>query len=111
MRSLFVFPVLALLGCTGASDTGASCSDDDALVNWDNWGAGFFAGYCRTCHAAGTLDRHGAPESINFDTEAEARQFQDDVRRVVLENATMPVGGGVPDSDLATLDVFLRCGL
>jgi hypothetical protein len=110
MRALVLLPLL--LGCTGGGgDTGATCSEDDALVTWDNWGDGFFGNYCRTCHSVSSEDRHGAPEAVNFDVGDDARAYQDDIRRTVIEDASMPIGGGVLQADLDELDVFLRCGL
>ncbi len=81
-------------------------------VTWDAWGDGFFRTYCTACHSsANTAARSGAPEGIDFDSEGAVRAHATDVRRVVLENGTMPVGGGVYPEDLVLLEVFLACGL
>jgi len=81
-------------------------------VTWDAWADGFFRTYCTACHSsANTTARSGAPEGLDFDTEASVRAHAADVRRVVLETGTMPVGGGVYAEDLVLLEVFLACGL
>ncbi|MDP2311322.1 MAG: hypothetical protein Q8P41_00340 [Pseudomonadota bacterium] len=80
-------------------------------VSWDAWGAGFFRTYCTACHSsANTTQRSGAPVGIDFDTEAAVHAHAADVRRVVLEAGTMPVGGGVYRDDLVLLEVYLACG-
>ena len=104
---------LALVGC-GPGDTGdtaASCDTAAYDVTWDGWGDGFFSTYCRACHSSGSEERYGAPESVNFDTRADVVQWRESIRRTVLEDATMPVGGGVYDDDLLLLDLLLTCGL
>ena len=109
--------LLLLLACgdkeSAADDSEARPASCDSApgVTWDNWGDGFFATYCRACHSANTPARMGAPESINFDTEAEVRAQTDLVRSAVLERESMPVGGGVYEEDLYLLDVLLTCGL
>lgn len=107
---------VGLAGCAeGEPDSAApveevECSEAAAATTWDNWGAGFFAGYCRTCHSAATADRRGAPEAVNFDTEAEAVQQLAAVERTVLSDGTMPIGGGVPEVELTRLRAWLECG-
>lgn len=101
-----------LAGCSGSgTDTGAACSADERVVSWENWGSGFFAGYCRTCHSAGSANRYGAPESLNYDSEADVYAARASIEQAVLIDSTMPMGGGVPDADLDLLAVFLECGL
>lgn len=104
--------LLLALACAGGADTAdtAGCADAPE-VNWVSFGEGFFTTYCRACHSATTQNRFGAPEGIDFDTLAEVRQYQDLVRTTVLEDESMPVGGGVFESDLILLDSFLSCGL
>ena len=104
--------LLLVLACTGTpEDTGPTCTDEERLVNWENFGAGFFAGYCRTCHSAGTPDRLGAPVGVDFDTEADVYTHRAAIRRTTLDDATRPMGGGVQTAELEALDVFLECGL
>ena len=95
-----------------AADSGevSSCADEPA-VTWASWGEGFFLSYCLSCHGVASLERFGAPESTNFDTLADVRTWQERIRVRVIDEATMPIGGGVYEDDLVLLDIFLRCGL
>ncbi|MEQ1570895.1 MAG: cytochrome c [Myxococcota bacterium] len=98
MRTL----ALALAGC---ADPEPTCE-----VTWDNYAQGFFVGYCQTCHAAGSPDRHDAPAGVIFDTEADARRWAGAVRATVLGEApTMPPGGGLTAEELELLDAYLAC--
>jgi hypothetical protein len=102
-------------GGTGgdADDTGSPVEDCTGVpqLSWDAWGDGFFATYCRSCHAATAPDRHGAPDGVDFDQESDVEAQVDRVRARTLELGTMPLGGGVPQADLEALDAYLRCGL
>lgn len=104
--------VLLALACTGTSptDTGELCADRRA-VTWNNWGHGFVQTWCQPCHSAGSADRYGAPEAVNLDTLDQVVSFSDSISRTVLDDETMPVGGGVSDEDKALLRDFLECGL
>ena len=86
------------------------CSDAPA-VSWESWGEGFFTTWCQACHSQSTPQRSGAPEGVDFDTEADVVLWSASIRRTVLEDATMPVGGGVSESDATLLSVLLDCGL
>ena len=105
-----------LLACTGAPPedtartpaTAALCVGPSA-VTWDNWGEDFFTTYCDACHSSRTPDRRGAPESAVFDTEAETIAQIARVRARVLEEETMPLGGGVFDDDLSLLRPWVEC--
>lgn len=107
------------LGCTGAEDdstpevtvpTATPCVDAPGAT-WTSFGDAFFAFYCRGCHAAETPERNGAPVGVDFDTLEEVAAQADRIRVRVLDEETMPVGGGVYPDDLVLLDVFLSCGL
>ena len=111
--------LLALLtGCAGdKADTSPAASADTAAawcaagpqLTWDNWAAGFYRSYCTSCHSAQTPDRNGAPAAFNFDTEADAAANAAITRHVVLDEPSMPIGGGVFDQDLVYLDRYLHC--
>jgi hypothetical protein len=96
----------------GGTDTGDPdpCADE-LSVTWANWGEGFFLSYCLSCHSVDSIERFGAPESTNFDTLSDVRTWEERIRVRVLDEATMPVGGGVYDDDLVLLETFLNCGL
>ena len=80
-------------------------------LNWENFGQGFFLTYCNSCHSESSPNRFGAPEGIDFDTEAQVRAWRDRLEVVVLEEESMPLGGGVFDDDLYLFGVYLECGL
>lgn len=100
-------------GADSADPGGLDCTEEQAVygLTWTNWGAGFFATYCDSCHAADTPDRFGAPEGVSFDTLGEVRDWEQRIRVRVLDEATMPRGGGVYDEDLLLIEAFLDCGL
>jgi len=79
------------------------------LPNWDGWADGFFATWCRSCHSVHTPDRRGAPEGIDLNTEAEAIALRHRIQARVVDDATMPVGGGVPPDELRILEDWLTC--
>jgi len=90
-------------------DTGDDACDLDTgyPVTWDGWASGFFATYCRSCHSITTPNRQGAPEGVDFDSQADVDRQLDDVWRTVLEQERMPVGGGVYADDLLLLTQYL----
>lgn len=97
---------LGLAACGGPE---ATCDEDGPVVAWENFGDGFFTGYCQGCHASTSTDRFGAPASITFDDEAQVLALRDEVAREVLDEGSMPPGGGVPDDDLDALRRYLDC--
>jgi|GEM_PF-2505256 len=80
-------------------------------VSWESWAEGFFRGYCTSCHSTDLEDRWGAPEGINFDTEADVVALKQQIQSSVLDSGRMPVGGGVIESDLELLQIYLSCGM
>jgi len=95
-----------------------ACGDDDAYlcdtsyqVTWEGWGDGFFSTYCRSCHSSTTEERNGAPEGVDFDTLDDVILWLDSIERVVLDEGSMPVGGGVYEDDLLLLEALLKCEL
>jgi uncharacterized membrane protein len=110
---LLLVPLTALAGACAEGAQSAvedGCTDAERLVTWDNWGAGFFAGYCRNCHSASTPERRGAPVGIDFDNAAQVQAMRAAIEESVLDAGTMPWGGGVPPEELERLRVFLACG-
>lgn len=120
---LTLLPVL-LLGCapapapeetappadSPAAAPPAACATAPA-VTWDNWGRGFFRTWCGACHSATAQERNGAPEAVDLETVAQVRALRSSIHRSVLEDHTMPLGGGIPEEDLQLLEVFLSCEL
>lgn len=120
---LTLLPVL-MLGCApapapeeSASPTDSPASEPPAAcatapgVTWDNWGRGFFRTWCGACHSATSQERNGAPEGLDLESQGQVRALAASIRRSVLEDHTMPLGGGIPEEDLQLLDVFLTCEL
>jgi cytochrome c5 len=107
----------ACIACTPASgDSGVAAvvdplCDQGYELTWASWGEAYFGTYCDACHAADSPNRFGAPEGISFDTVAEARTWAPRIRARVLDDQTMPLGGGVNENDLYLLDVYLTCRL
>ncbi len=92
----------------------ASANEDTGTViaceqGWDDWANGFFTTYCLSCHSVTSARRHDAPEGINFNTLAETLALIERVQARVIDDETMPVGGGVPADALIRLDDWLQC--
>lgn len=102
--------LLLLLSACAAGEGGTpdACADAATLA-WANYGDGFFTEYCQGCHASGAGERFGAPQDVVFDEEADVLDQFDVIRREVLDEQTMPPGGGVPDDELALLRQYLDC--
>lgn len=102
--------LLAACAATGDSADDTLACPSDRELTWNNFGHGFVATYCLGCHSVENTDhRYGAPEGSNFDTEAEFVDQADRVRVRVLDQQTMPVGGGVYQDDLTELARYLDC--
>jgi len=102
--------MLALLFLACESES-SPCEDPPYTLGWGNFGDGFMADYCRACHAAQAVERFEAPEEVNFDTEADVVRWGERIRVRVLDEASMPVGGGVTSQDAERLDLYLSCTL
>jgi uncharacterized membrane protein len=106
--------VLVLVGCTKIdtdSDEVDFCADKPVLT-YDNFGEGFMTQYCQTCHSSELMgeDRHDAPSSVHFDSEAEvAAQVAQILGVATGPSPIMPPGGGVSDLDREKLEIWLKC--
>jgi hypothetical protein len=94
-----------------AGDTSDDPCAAEVDVTWSGWTQGFFRSYCTSCHSVTTPERWGAPEGLNFDTEADVTSRVAQIRSAVLDRQSMPVGGGVIGDDLQLLEIYLDCGL
>jgi hypothetical protein len=95
-----IVALLVLAACTDAPTIGpttdSTCPATDRPTN-ASFGSAFFGTYCLPCHAIdrrGT-DRHGAPPTIDFDTEALIRDNTSDIDKkaafgATIHNAFMP---------------------
>ena len=104
--------ILFFLACALETDSApeipATC-ETAPEVSWENWGEGFFLTYCNSCHSQVSENRNGAPEDVNFNTYSEVKHWKERIHVRVLEEGTMPLGGGVYPEDLEMLEVFLAC--
>lgn len=117
MRSVFfVFAVSTFAAC-GSKDANvpaipeAECAHQ---LTYEGFADGFVRNNCRGCHGAALAGaaRHGAPESINFDTLDDVRQH---ARRMVARASgdapTMPPAGGPSDEERALFHEWVMCGM
>ncbi len=108
-------PTPAVDSGTGEKADGSPTIEEDPECNpplsldWETWGRGFFRTWCAGCHAASTPDRHGAPEEYTFDTEAQVYAQRDIILWSVIDEARMPLGGGVSPEDQELLKHYLNC--
>ena len=106
--------ILLLLACADPPAQAAAvvsvpdCAGAPA-VTWEGWGEGFFRTWCGACHTVGAQDRNGAPDSVDLVTRADVSAHLATIRRRVIEEETMPLGGGLSPDDLHLLDVMLTC--
>ena len=109
--------VALMIACSGpnATDSGSPSVDTGQPIEascelgWNSWASGFFTTYCTSCHHPQSANRHGAPNGINFHTQNDALIHLDRVRVRVLNAQDMPLGGGVPLSDLQRLNEWVNC--
>ena len=105
---------LMIFACSGADDTEDTDPVDPcaeaAPVTWNTFGQGFLSLHCQTCHAKDAVDRQGAPESISFETEADAARLSGAILAVTRSDPPqMPPGGGLEAADLGRLETWLTC--
>ena len=96
-------------GTTDPSSSACVTDTGGGYPTWAGFGEAFFAGRCASCHAATAPDRFGAPEAVTFDSEEEVLLLLDAVQRVILDDATMPPGGGLHEDELRELQRYLDC--
>ena len=96
-----------------ASDT-VDCSRTPPLT-WDNFGKGHMDKHCNGCHSVLIPDaqRQGAPSGVDFNTYADVLEWEERIRaratRAVLDEPTMPPGGGPSDLELERTLEWLDC--
>ncbi|MAY80678.1 MAG: hypothetical protein CL930_07820 [Deltaproteobacteria bacterium] len=101
-------------GAKTDSDSGADAiaTDVDSNpcdVHWDGWANGFFSTYCRSCHSSTSEQRHDAPMGVDFDTQADIEMWLERIEVRVLDEETMPLGGGIPEIDLERFATWMDC--
>ncbi len=108
MRAL----LLLLLSCGGPGPDTAPVDSADTCATAPTWRgatAGLLLTHCSGCHAAASLDRHGAPEADTFDTEAQAQAAAARIRARVLDTQDMPPAGGLLPAERDALRAWLDC--
>ena len=100
---------LLMLACQSPMDDSGIQCQQRASLQWEYFGSSFFSTYCTSCHSTNAPNRFGAPEGINFDDFESVISQTDLIRNSVIERQSMPKGGGLPQSDLDALNVFLSC--
>lgn len=112
-RLLFLALLVTACGAeesTPQEKTPNAC-DDVPLVTYENFGAGFLAANCQSCHASGAADRHDAPANITFDNRQQALSLRDRILvRAGTANGGMPPGGGLSDEQRQLVTDWLTCG-
>jgi len=102
----------------GGDPTGADCPTTNP-PSYASFGQTFMTTYCTSCHSSSSTNRHGAPKSMNFDTEADVKKHADDIDRwsaagPAATNTQMPeIGGTVTakpsQAEREVLGQFLAC--
>jgi uncharacterized membrane protein len=102
--------IAALAGCGGDPEAADPQCTDTAVLTWENFGQAFVVTNCQSCHATTAADRHGAPDSVVFDTRDDVLDQADRIlARVTSDSPTMPPGGGVSAESLHKVSVWLTC--
>jgi uncharacterized membrane protein len=100
--------LIFFLACGDVHPDSSDCTSANE-VEWNYWTDGFFSTYCNGCHSSTTVNRYGAPESINFDSEQEVLFQADLIYNSVLITQNMPKGGGIGEDELQFLKTYLIC--
>jgi len=110
VRIVFGLSLLCVAACGTGEDTATLLCDDAPWLSWENFGAGFVAQHCQSCHASTSLDRHEAPEEVVFDSPEHVRQWRELVLAVAVnDEPSMPPMGGVSFEDRRRLQIWLLC--
>lgn len=111
MRALLWVGGALLCGCPTPEDTGVDC-ETAPTVTYESFGRGFLTQHCQPCHATTSPDRNEAPDAIHFDTLADVRALQVDMRFAATgPQPYMPPEGGVSELDRELLAIWLDCGV
>jgi len=82
-------------------------------LSYENFGLQFLRRYCSGCHSLNLtgVDRHGAPESVNFDSAADAITLRIEMLRYAgSDDASMPPGVTILKDERALFREWLNCG-
>ena len=98
------------LGSTTQLDD-VACPPDSTLT-YDSFGRDFVDSNCEPCHAAGAVNRHGAPEDYTFDNLGEVQRHRERIfANAAADNSAMPPGPDhLPQEQRDQLAEWLACG-
>jgi len=112
--------ILTLLGLATLSTSScgfetiddATCPTGGTSLTYANFGQGFFARHCNSCHSAPLGKRNGAPDNQVFETLEQVRFHKDRIFvRSAGDNDSMPPGPDDPPIDeRKKLAEWLVCG-
>ena len=114
----FLALALSLAACGSGSPTGSACPTDNPPT-YASFGQQFFTTYCTGCHSATASNRHDAPGSQNYDTEADVIRHAAEIDETAAKgpdatNTIMPELGGTvtrkpTDAEREMLGQYLAC--
>lgn len=105
--------LLLLLACDPGEGRGPDTADcgHTYVVTWESGGESLFRSYCVSCHSSSAVDRHGAPEYLNYDTLEGVSEARHAIREAALWDQVMPPGYPLEEEQREVLASFLDCGL
>ncbi len=111
-RALLALVVLASCDPAPMTIDQYHCPPDGTTLTYDNFGAAFLDANCNSCHSAPVGYRHGAPDTIRFDTLDEVHELAARIFvRAAGPNTSMPPGPTPPPLDARDqLAEWLGCG-
>lgn len=104
--------VLAPTACKETTIDDRACPPGGTQLTYDNFGRGFMADHCQTCHGQPSQDRKGAPSGYDFGSADDVRRWKDRIfSRAAADNTTMPPGpDDPPEGERERLAEWLVCG-
>lgn len=111
LAALVALSALVAVGCNVVTIDQWPCPPGGTTLTYENFGGGFFASYCNSCHSAPDGQRNGAPDDETFRTLAEyprpqgpdLHQRGDDERRDAAGPGRTSAPGARPPRHLAGL--------
>ena len=97
-----------------AVEEGPDCSRHPVLT-WDNFGKPHMDKHCNGCHSVliPLEQRQNAPVGVDFNTYGDVLEWYDRIiarsTKKVLDEPSMPPGGGLSDPELAKVLEWLEC--
>ena len=88
------------------------CPKEGTKLTYAQFGQGFLAQNCQTCHGQSSDERKGAPSGYDFGTVESVRSHKDRIfARAAADNVSMPPGpDDPPAAERAKLAEWLACG-